>query len=462
MISFKTKLSRLKRHNGEFMEKVLKVLGCSVTSAILLFSTSVTQSSPIQSFEYNLDTTSFTGQSVIFEIDLIDGAPTPSEITFDAPEVDGIAIGSGGNITDTSFFNFVEYPITLGEQLTFSFSLVATQAPSTGFFPDSFSLFMLDSSYLPLFGTSDPTGADSLLQWDLGVGDPIAFAGTVDTVNVNEPSMLLLLMLLPSVLFGRKVLRIAFLTASLAISSAAIAEPSGTGTTDLTAEVEISQGGLRLNRQTRTFDGVITINNLDGNTLSGDLILAVYDLPEGVLLTNATYTLPDGIPYVSLAPTSDIEVGETTRITLKFLNQTRSAFSANFRLLALQEPISNEALVLGPDANEDGVRDDLEPLVEDRYDDEGEKAAASQVLSAIRSSLTESGSEESSFNALLTFHKAQDCLYTKFDLDQAEVEAEYLRDISMNSRERIEAWIMLFNAAAGQSIPISNPNPCAQ
>lgn len=423
--------------------------------------------SMMDSYEFSLDTSSYYGTSVYFEIDLIDGASTPAEVAFKAPEVDGVSIGTDDSIADSSFFNFMEYPVTLSNELSFSFSLVTGEAPGASFFPDSFSLFLLDDSYMPLFGTSDPTGADSLLQWDIGVMEPIAFAGIVNHRDsdgphvVSEPSHLGLL-LVPLILLLRRKLWPLLVTFTFTFTATlpALANAEEPGVTDHTAEVEISQSGLRFNRQSRTFDSVITITNIVERDLSGELILATYDLPNGVLLTNASYVLPDGAPYIALAPVSEISAKSSTQVVLKFINRTNSAFATNFRFLALQAPLSDEALLLGPDADSNGVRDDLEPLIDSRYEDPEHLAAAQQVLAAIRESLTESGSQESSFDAVLNFNKSLDCLYDQLEIDEAASESRFLRDASLNTRERVVAWIMLSNGVAGQSLPINFPQPC--
>jgi hypothetical protein len=70
-------------------------------------------------------------------------------------------------LTDSSFFN--EYLTNFTPGTTFSFRLSATtNGPTSTSLPDEFSLFLLDpTTGMPLFNTSDPTGADSLLALNI-------------------------------------------------------------------------------------------------------------------------------------------------------------------------------------------------------------------------------------------------------------------------------------------------------
>ncbi|HHH47313.1 MAG TPA: PEP-CTERM sorting domain-containing protein [Gammaproteobacteria bacterium] len=99
---------------------------------------------------------------------------------------------------DGDFFNEWLQNLTFGA--SFSFRLEST---ANGPFspPDSFSLFLLDSSLLP-YATDDPLGTDALLVLDIGNTDPEAqvFASASATattsrgvIPVPAPSTLLLL-----------------------------------------------------------------------------------------------------------------------------------------------------------------------------------------------------------------------------------------------------------------------------
>jgi len=100
-----------------------------------------------------------------------------------------------------SFFNEYLTDITLGTSFSFLFN-ATTNAPGVGSLPDAFSLFMLDpNTGLPLFTTTDPTGADSLFTDNIDGSSQGAFSvfsapggeSVVTVTSVPEPCTLLLM-----------------------------------------------------------------------------------------------------------------------------------------------------------------------------------------------------------------------------------------------------------------------------
>ena len=189
--------------------------------------------------------------------------------------------------------------------------------------------------------------------------------------------------------------------------------------------------------------------------------MAIYDLPAGVILTNATAISQEGIPFLTAEGSTDLASGETERFLLKFINRTNQRFPISMRMIRLNQPVTELEQLQGPDFDQNGIRDDLEPIIDSRYEsDETLKRAATQVLRGMRDSLGSTGSVESAFNAMIEVHKAYDCLESVIGTEQSEEEAFFLRDLIMDSRERIEAWLELSQKIAGQSIPIGVANPC--
>jgi hypothetical protein len=118
------------------------------------------------------------------------------------------------------FFNELMMNLTFGTTISFELH-VPEYAPLT--FPDQVALFLLRQNGLPLFPTSDPTGADALFIVDisgtLGV-TPTAFSPTTLTgTNVNivtpggetptipEPTTITLVMMGLGAGLGRQMLR---------------------------------------------------------------------------------------------------------------------------------------------------------------------------------------------------------------------------------------------------------------
>lgn len=126
-----------------------------------------------------VDTSAFASTEAQLAFDFIDGGNPNNNIkvlqfvtngqlgaSTSSGAVSGTLLG-GLTFADDSFFNEYLTDIKLGS--SFSFLLAATaKAPEAASFPDTFSMFLLASETgLPLFATSDPTGAGSLFSLEI-------------------------------------------------------------------------------------------------------------------------------------------------------------------------------------------------------------------------------------------------------------------------------------------------------
>lgn len=188
------------------MRRSLRWLG-SCVFLVTVFSAPVAHASPIQ---ITVNTSSLAGTSAALAFDLIDGGLPANAVTISGFTTDGtLGISSTtGDVTgsfpgsvilsDTSFFNEYLQSITLGDSLSFIFDTTGSTADPASF-PDAFSPFLLDPlTGLSLVTTSDPTGADTLLLFNIGEANPLtiytAQGVTVSTGRnlVPEPRTLVL------------------------------------------------------------------------------------------------------------------------------------------------------------------------------------------------------------------------------------------------------------------------------
>ncbi|MFO1433225.1 MAG: NF038129 family PEP-CTERM protein [Candidatus Competibacteraceae bacterium] len=151
--------------------------------------------------QVTLDSSALAGTSAQLAFDLTNGdGVTNNTVTITAT---GGVLSGTWTLSDTLFFNELLLPITLGNPpLSLTLTLTDNYDPS-GSAPDQFALFLLDSTAsTPLFGTSDPTGANALFVVDLGVAGglqsyqatdiPSPATWTVINAAIPEPSVLLL------------------------------------------------------------------------------------------------------------------------------------------------------------------------------------------------------------------------------------------------------------------------------
>lgn len=144
---------------------------------LLLFGSIIPARAAALPDSIDVNTSALSGISAQLAFDFIDGGPPASDNTitvsnFITDGTLGLVSPTGGvsgtfpgivTLSDPTFFNEYLTNITLGT--SFSFQVDATtNGPSLGSLADAFSLTILDpTTGLPLFGTTDPTGANTLL-----------------------------------------------------------------------------------------------------------------------------------------------------------------------------------------------------------------------------------------------------------------------------------------------------------
>jgi hypothetical protein len=115
--------------------------------------------------------------------------------------------------------------------------------------------------------------------------------------------------------------------------------PSGACAADVTSEIQITRGGLRLNRTTGLFVQTVTITNTGSSSISGPISLALDNLPASASLygiSGATLCdQPQGSPYVNIT-TGSLNPGGSVRTTLEFIDAAKTGISYSARVLAGQ------------------------------------------------------------------------------------------------------------------------------
>ncbi len=86
---------------------------------------------------------------------------------------------------------------------------------------------------------------------------------------------------------------------------------------NVTAQVQITRGGLLFNRALNLFTQTVTVKNIGAGALSGPVSVAVTALPAGVTLANAAGTTPDGKPYIVMT-SGALAAGASVSQTFRF------------------------------------------------------------------------------------------------------------------------------------------------
>lgn len=181
-----------------------------------LLTAGVCQATP---YHVSIDTSSVGGVSVGLAFDFIDGGTPSNTVSISNFSTDGTlgaastvggvtgSLPSGFTLDDSDFFNEYFQSVSSATTLSFDFDPTAN-APDAGSLPDTFSFFLIDDlTGLPLFDTTDPTGAGALFAFEIdgngllsvynAAGTNVAVTWSVAAVENNnpvpEPSTLLLL-----------------------------------------------------------------------------------------------------------------------------------------------------------------------------------------------------------------------------------------------------------------------------
>ena len=117
----------------------------------------------------------------------------------------------------------------------------------------------------------------------------------------------------------------------------------------------------------------------------------------------------------------------------------------------------------GPDSNADGVRDDVERYIDSLPDTTAEKASLRQVSRALTSAmLIGTGDANSSElrDTSLSVADAVNCIWTTYNDDSANEKFRVVRKITVNTPERLSAYLHYNNMVSGRSMRLPKADTC--
>ncbi len=272
--------------------------------------------------------------------------------------------------------------------------------------------------------------------------------------------------------FVRRLGRLLLTIAILALPGLAAAQASGdAGPKTLSPPPALAPFTILSRTPLGSSGTVLLVGSIDikGNAespIKGPLSLVIQNLPPTAVLVDSGGQTADGYPFVNLDANFTVRPFETQqvrlRIQVKLPLPAGDAMTLRTSLRPVVVPPDREkARLMGPDLDNDGVRDDLEPLLQTRYaNDPRARQAAVQVLRAMRQTLgATTENREQAYAMALILNRSFDCMGEVLG-DAGGKEIAMLRDQMMNSKERARAWIEAFNMLAGKSIEIGIKNPC--
>ncbi|MND11647.1 hypothetical protein D3C87_466200 [compost metagenome] len=122
---------------------------------------------------------------------------------------------------------------------------------------------------------------------------------------------------------------------------------------------------------------------------------------------------------------------------------------------------ATEDLVLGPDADGNGVRDDVDAYVAALPDNESQRQAMLQLSMALNKQMsTNLEDDKAVVAALWDWSAAMTCAYFNYEHGSAQGKIDEAIKVTINTPERIEARAKFKQASLSHSIELLDENGC--
>lgn len=123
--------------------------------------------------------------------------------------------------------------------------------------------------------------------------------------------------------------------------------------------------------------------------------------------------------------------------------------------------LNHDETVAGPDANRNGVRDDLDAYIDSLPDTPAQKAALRQTVAALTRSMTADHQNEASTEEVSrSIANATTCLFERYGPGIASDKSNEMEKFTVNTKNRFRAYAAANAAASGHVIPLPRDSGC--
>jgi hypothetical protein len=123
--------------------------------------------------------------------------------------------------------------------------------------------------------------------------------------------------------------------------------------------------------------------------------------------------------------------------------------------------LDRSAALAGPDANGNGVRDDVEALIAAKPDASPQKAALRQTSASLTAATVVDTSSDAAVRAAAKkLNDAIGCIWSQYPADQADKAVEEMRKVTVNTRARFDAYMKYNAARSGAVVSLSKEVVC--
>jgi len=157
-----------------------------------------------------------------------------------------------------------------------------------------------------------------------------------------------------------------------------------------------------------------------------------------------TFSIPQSMTAPTMRRlTGIIKLDTTTTTTISHPDKS-NLDTALFPPLSITLTISDDATVGGTDANNNGIRDDIDQYMQQTFTDTSQKAAAINFASALQAGLLQAGDKTASLNNASRLDAATTCISSFSDLSVRNKLID-IQPQTLNTQVRNTAWFA-FNA----------------
>ena len=124
--------------------------------------------------------------------------------------------------------------------------------------------------------------------------------------------------------------------------------------------------------------------------------------------------------------------------------------------------LNRDTSVAGPDANNNGVRDDIDAYIASLPDSAPQKAALTQASASVTRAMTTDTTDQNALaDAMRQIANASACLHARYDSSTASSKNTDMEKLTVNTKERFIAYEAFSAAASGHSFVLPQGDGCA-
>ena len=123
--------------------------------------------------------------------------------------------------------------------------------------------------------------------------------------------------------------------------------------------------------------------------------------------------------------------------------------------------LDRSASIAGPDADTNGVRDDVQQYIGALPDSQEQKRALAQMSAGLSAAMLADTASDAQLRAAASkLVDAVNCIWRRYDSQTANAKVEEIRKVTVNTRQRFEAYAAYNKARSGAVVALPSGDTC--